>query len=72
MKKVTFLNLVQMLILAILGLSALVGAMFFGAIFHYLTAIMCAILSYSLFVDHNCGESVRDYFYRKRNEKKSK
>jgi hypothetical protein len=63
MKAETLGNLIWVAIWAILGLSALIGAIFFGAYWHFFTAGMCFVMAIVLYNDNAYGcESVKHYF----------
>lgn len=66
MKFETLLNLVGSCIFGLLGISALVGAIFFGAWWHLVTFGMCALMAYTLYKDRAYGiESVEVFLKRK-------
>lgn len=63
MKAETLANLIWIAIWAILGISALIGAIFFGAYWHYFTAGACLLFVCVLWNDNAYGiESVKHYF----------
>lgn len=63
MKAETLMNLVWVAIWAILGLTALFGAIFCGAYWHFFTAGACLLFVIVLWNDDAYGnESVRHYF----------
>lgn len=63
MKAETLLNLIQCSVTLLLGIAALVGAIFFNASFHFVTASCCLFLAWVFYTDNEYGtESVRDYF----------
>lgn len=65
MKAETLGNLIWVAIWAILGLSALIGAIFFGAWWHFVIFGMCALMAYVLYTDDEYGtESVATFFKR--------
>ena len=49
MKFETLINLVGSAIFGLIGLSALIGAIFFGAWWHFVTFGMCALMAYVLY-----------------------
>lgn len=62
----TLTNLIQLCVFALLGLSSLVGALFFGAWWHLFTAAGCLVFCIVLYMDDDYGtESVKPYFNRK-------
>ena len=65
MKIDTLLNLIQGGLFALFGLSALIGAVFCGAWWHYFTATACGVFVRMFYTDEMYGtESVRSYFRR--------
>ena len=57
------LNLILGCMLALLGLGALIGAIFFDAYWHFLTAVVCILLAYILFSESLYdNESIISYF----------
>lgn len=63
MKIETLLNLLGTCLFGLLGLGALVGAVFFGAWWHFVTAVGCALMAFVLYKDDDYGiESVASYF----------
>ncbi len=64
MKFETLINLVGSAIFGLIGLSALIGAIFFGA-WLLVTFGMCALMAYVLYTDDEYGtESVATFFKR--------
>ncbi len=57
-------NLVWIAIWAVLGITALIVAVFCGACWHYFTAGVCLILVIILWNDDANGESVKSFFTR--------
>lgn len=65
MKFETLLNLVGACLFGLLGIGALVGAIFWGAWWHFITAGACALMAFVLYRDDEYGtESVASYFKR--------
>ncbi|MBQ7774537.1 MAG: hypothetical protein IJ379_01320 [Lachnospiraceae bacterium] len=65
MKVETLSNLIQGGVWLLLGLSALTGAIFFGAWWHFFTAAICGVFVWLMFTDDQYGtESVKSYFQR--------
>lgn len=65
MKFETLINLVGSAIFGLIGLSALIGAIFFGAWWHFVTFGMCALMAYVLYTDDEYDtESVATFFKR--------
>ena len=63
MKAETLMNLIWIAIWAILGLTALIGAIFWGAYWHFFTAGVCLLFVIVLWDDDAYeNESVRHYF----------
>lgn len=61
----TLINLVGSAIFGLIGLSALIGAIFFGAWWHFVTFGMCALMAYVLYTDDEYGtESVSAFLKR--------
>ncbi len=66
MKISTLSNLIQLCVFALLGLSALIGAIFCNAWWHYFTAAMCFVFVWLLYTDDQYGtESVKTFVHRK-------
>jgi hypothetical protein len=69
MEKETLSNLIQCSVSLLIGIIALVGAVFFNAGFHYFTSLGCFILAWVFYTDNEYGiVSVRQYL-RNRNKK---
>lgn len=65
MKFETLINLAGSVIFGLLGITALIGAIFFGAWWHFVTFVMCALMAYVLYTDDEYGtESVSAFFKR--------
>lgn len=59
-------NFIWLCLFALLGLGALVGAVFCGAWWHLFTAAGCLVFCILLYADDAYGtESVKSYFHRK-------
>lgn len=64
MKFETLINLAGSVIFGLLGITALIGAIFFGAWWHFVTFVMC-VMAYVLYTDDEYGtESVSAFFKR--------
>lgn len=64
MKFETLINLAGSVIFGLLGITALIGAIFFGAWWHFVTFGMCALMAL-LYTDDEYGtESVATFFKR--------
>ena len=73
MKQETLSNFCWMVLWAILGILALSGAIFCGATWHYITAAMCSVFVYMMYVDNAHGiESVKQYFTKVAEEKRNR
>ncbi len=69
MKFETLINLAGSVIFGLLGITALIGAIFFGAWWHFVTFGMCALVVYVLYTDNEYGiESVSAFFKRLKNK----
>lgn len=69
MKIETLINLAGSVIFGLLGITALIGAIFFGAWWHFVTFVMCALMAYVLYKDDMYGtESVSSYLKRIKNK----
>ena len=69
MKFETLINLAGSVIFGLLGITALIGAIFFGAWWHFVTFGMCARVVYVLYTDNEYGiESVSAFFKRLKNK----
>ena len=65
MKFETLINLAGSVIFGLLAITALIGAIFFGAWWHFVTFGMCALMAYVLYTDDEYGtESVSAFFKR--------
>ena len=64
MKFETLINLAGSVIFGLLGITALIGAIFFGAWWHFVTFVMCALMAYVLYTDEYGTESVSAFFKR--------
>lgn len=65
MKFETLINFVGVVIFGLLGFAALIGAIFFGAWWQYVTFGMCALMAYVLYKDDQYGtESVSAFLKR--------
>lgn len=63
MKSDTLANFIQCVITLSLGIFALVAALFFGAVWHFISAVMCFFLAWILYTDDAYGVvSVRQWF----------
>lgn len=59
-------NFIWLCLFALLGLSALIGALVWGAWWHLFTAAVCLVFCIVLYLDDDYGtESVKSYFNRK-------
>lgn len=66
MSSETLGNFIWLCLFALLGLSALIGALFFGAWWHLFTAAMCFVMCLVLYFDDDYRtESVKSYLSRK-------
>lgn len=64
MKMETLANLVGVAVWAAVGLGALIGAIFFGAWWHFFTAFICLGFALMLLFDDDYAESAMDYLKR--------
>lgn len=65
------LNLIFVVLWAILGLAALIVAIFCNASWHFFTAVVCFLLACALWNDNVHGnESVKSYFAKKARKNK--
>jgi hypothetical protein len=63
MKGEILANLIQCSVTLLLGIIALVGALFYGASFHFFTAIACFWLAWVFYTDNEYRIiSIREYF----------
>ena len=65
MKFETLINLAGSVIFGLLGITALIGVVFFGAWWGFITFGMCALMAYVLYTDDMYGtESVATFLKR--------
>lgn len=70
MKFETLVNLIWIAIWAILGITALIGAIFCGAYWHFFTAGACLLLAIVLYNDDQYDtESVKSFFAKSKRGK---
>lgn len=63
MKSDTLINLIQSAVSVMLGIIAVVGAIFCNAHYHFVTAFMCFLMGWIFYKDDAYGtESVHHYF----------
>lgn len=68
----TIQNLIFCIVSFILGTTGLIGAVFFGAWWHLVTASGCFLIAWMMFIDNSYDvESVKHYIQRKIKRNKS-
>lgn len=68
MKAETFMNLIFGMIFFLMCLCSIIGGIIFHAYHQFFLAAMTATLSYVLYKDDFLGESVQQYFKRRKEE----